>query len=491
MAVHSDNFEQIQIANEPDFANLGNSENGAPSTGGLTFAGVCVANPQVRVDYLTAENNSARNRAYKHANVLLTSRGSVEAEVYVRGNGAPEGAFDDPTYKILGQYFSTYEDLLREDTVDDATVSTLDVVDAVESGWTVGKGFYLNLPGRKHFVGFVTSIEDNVSPAADVITFDPPMSTQELSAAQAAIAAGTLVMRGGRTYGLGESYGANLSLSMLGIKRAYATLVQGCRGSTLDARFETGQPGVFACSLTGAHSSQGGLLPTTEVDTWDDPTHCTVTLGGGANLHVGQFGTVTSGGTTYVVQIAEVNGDDIVLEDAGLPAGIIADNPEPSLVALRPGATAEPAGKWLVYLNGKASVDGTALHVRNMMWNINMDPQMPQTPNNLTGAMDIIATAPMITVSVEQSEFNDTALAAFRAGDSVSVLSMLSNGTEGNVVAMYSPAMHYSDVPQAGSADGLITMPLTFTAALYEGDDGDYDYGSTLVDTPLRLFIGW
>lgn len=489
MSIQSNEFQQIKIGLENGYANLDESETGHPNIAGVTMNGVCVANPMVDINYETAVNETTRNRAYKHAPVMLLSRGQLTCEVYTRGNGSPEGAMSDPTYHLLGQYFSGKVDLLREDTVASfATTSTLTVSDAYENGWRVGMGFYIQMPGRKQFSACIKALSNVDTPGADTITFDPPMTASELARAQAA---SSLKIRGGRTYWQAEGYGAADSLAVLGIKRNHATLLHGVRGNTFEAQFETGQPGKFMLDLTAAGGHQGGIVPATTVVEWTDPTNLEVAADAGATLKVGMFASVTVDGTAYPVVIKAINGDLIEIEDAGLPSDIDEKNPVPSLAPLRPGATTEPVGQWLVYLNGRATVAGEAKHVRNMVWNVNMQPQMPPTPWNGVGTIDMISTFPEITVTMEESDFNDAALNDFRSGTKVSVLSMLGDGTVGDIVFLYAPAMHYKEVPKAGATDNLITMPLTFETSLYTGDTGDYDFGLTAADTPLRLFIGW
>jgi len=489
--VHSDKFEQLLRAKESSgFANLANSANGKPNTSGLTFAGVSCATPALAISYVTAQNLCTRNRAYVHPPVQLTSNGTLTTELYVRAAGAAAN-LNDPVFDLISQFNSSKADLFRQDTVASfATTTTLQVADAVENGWRPGMGFSVLLPGGRHFVGFIRSITDVGGGGNDTITFDPPMTTAERVAAEAMT---VKKIRGGRTYALAEGYGAEVSLSFILLKRAYYTLLSGARGNTLEAMFETAKPAVFKTTFLGVHSYQGGLAPATTVVSWTDPTHLTVEEDAGANIKVGHIARVVIDATTYYVLVTAVDGDDITIEDAGLPSDIDVEDPVPNLRKVDPGSTAEPDGDWLKYLNGRACIGGVAYDVSMMNWSVNMAPQLPATPNNLTGAMNMISTFPDVRVAIEQSTFNDEALEDFRNGTAVSVLSMLSNGTNGNVVAMYSPSMHKMEVPQAGAKNDLIVMPIVMGTGLYTGDDGEYAAGASgadgLVDTTLRYFV--
>lgn len=490
--VHADQFQQLLLASEATFCRFGVSTSGEPNTKGASFAGASVADPQLTIDDAIAENMSTRNRAYRHSPVHLTSSGTVQQEIYVRGNGA-EGAMSDPTYKLIGQFATLKTDLLRQDDASAVpTTTTLEVPDAYEAGWRVGMGFYLRIPGWRPFVGFIKALTDVGGGAADTVTFAPPMTSAERTAFAAYITAGnTLYMRGGRTLSLAEGYGAEQSLTAMLVKRAYATQVFGCRGQTLECRFETGKEAKLIGTLMGVHSYQGGLAPATTIVEWTNNTTFEVAEDAGANLVVGMFARVVVGADTYYVRITSVVGDIVTIEDAGLPSDIDEEDPVPALLALNPDSTPEPAGAWLKYLNGRAVIGGESYDVGNMIWTINMNPQIPATPNNATGAMDLISTDPRVMLSFEQSVFNNTALNDFRSGSQVSALTMLSDGTQGNLVAVWAPAMHKSKTPRAANKDGLISMPIEMETGLYTGDTGNYDFGATHTDTTWRYFIAW
>lgn len=496
----SDRLLQVQCRAEgaSNFCNLTAAINGTPNANGFHIpgsdpaVGVTLASPEFEASYEVAENEEARNRPFRNTPVLLTRACEVSADVYLRGNGSnPANVFTDRTFTYLDAFFgisSTHA--VEHDIVTFTDAVTFGIVDAYENGLRAGMGLHIVLPTGKSHVTFVQSITNAAPAAEDTVVCDPPMTAGELAAC---IAAGTVAARGGRTYAVGDEYREGTSLYALLYKQAYGQEAFGLRGSTITANLETGQAGMMSTTLMGPFTHQGGWAPAMAVTTWD--TVDTITVADTTSLRVGMYAKVTTTlapAGDYIVRIQAIpTGSTVTFEPTGLPAGITGEGPVPALQKPSPGSTAAPAGKWLVFLNGRAWADGQYRNVKAANWSLNMNPIIVETPNNMAGAVDMVMGEPEVTCEVTYSHYDDgEQFQNFLGETQFSVLCMLGDGTPGNAVAFYCPQMHNAEAPVPGEADNLTTLETNLRAGLATADDDPYD-GVNPSNTICRLFFAW
>lgn len=497
----SDRLQQVLCRAEPDFANLSAAVNGTPNGSGLhtpgsdPTSGVTFANPEFTAEYDTAENEEVRNRPFRNTPTLLTRAGTVAGDIYVRGNGADDAeVFTDRVFTALDAFFgikSTHA--VEHDVLAFDTVTQLTITGAFAAGLRAGMGFHIILPTGKSFVAFVSSVAQTGPP--DVITFDPPMTAAELTACQAE-AGDSIKLRGGRTYAVGDEYLDGTSIYWLLLKQAYAQEVFGSQGATIEANLEVGQAGVFTCNWQGSYTHQGGYAEDTVVASWATVDQCEVAALG--NLVKGMYANVTvvsAPAGTYTVRIRDITGSGpytIDFEPTGMPAGITGEAaPVPTLEAIIPGATTEPDGAWLKFLNGRVWIEDGYKDVRAVNWNIALNPAMVPTPNNNVGVCNMVMGEPEVTCEIEYSAYDDgIQFQNFQDRTQFSVITVLGDGTPGNAVAIYCPRMHNADAPVPGEADNLTTLNTTLRAGLYDGDDDPYD-GVAPSNTICRWFFAW
>jgi len=497
---NTERFQQVLCrAEAASFCNLALSVNGVPNARGFhtpgsdPAAGLTIANPAFTAEYETAENEEVRNRAYRNTPVLLTRRGEVSGDLYVRGNGADDTeVFTDPVFAALDAFFGVRNThTVEHDVALFNTATKLDILGAYTAGLRAGMGFHIVLPSGKSFVSFVTEIKDNSPSSEDAITFAPPLIAAELVECQAQ-PADSVKLRGGRTYAIGDEYADAMSLYLLLLKQAYAQEVFGARGATLAANLEVGQAGVFNATWQGPYTHQGGYAPAKVVTTWD--TVDKATLADVTGLVVGMYISVTTTvapAGAYILRIRAINGLVVSFEPTDLPAGITTEAPVPALAAITPGATAAPSGSWLVFLNGRAWVDGEYRDIRSANWQIALNPVAVPTPNNMAGAIDAAMGDPEITCEIVYSAYDDGAqFQHFANAEEFSVLCMLGDGTAGNAVALYMPAAHNTSAPMPGEIDSLTTLETTLRAGLCTTDDDAYN-GTDPSNTICRLFFAW
>ena len=153
------------------------------------------------------------------------------------------------------------------------------------------------------------------------------------------------------------------------------------------------------------------------------------------------------------------------------------------------GATSEPSGTWLKFLNADCFVAGEATAVRSAKWSIQLGASAVQTPSNAAGLSAWEMGAPEIAASLELSAFDSTYPLRFEESTEFSVLCTLGTPDGGSAVAIYCPAMHIAKFPEPGSADDLTTLPLELRAGNTEADDGTFSSAEdSVVDTIFRLF---
>lgn len=399
-------LQQVKVqVPEPSFCNLTASTNGLPTASGLTPSGLCCANPELNAQIEVAENESVRNRPYRHAPIPLTRSADISFDLYVRGNGSNDSIiFTDTMFDILKLCFPIVTTNARESAVASWDTTTQITLSSGEgANWGVGQGFYAIANG-KCYVSFIKAI------AGDVVTIGPAVPASVVTAAPANI-------RGGRTYAMGSGHADGVTGYMEFLHESYKGRAWGVVGESLEIPLETGKAAVANVNLVAAYADYA--------------------------------------------------------------------------TAVQPGATAEPNGEWLKFLNGICLMNGSNREVRSCNWQFAFNPVVVPDPNNGVGAAKWGSGEPEVTADVELSAWDGgTLFTAFENGTHFELLTVLQAGAEGEVAAIYVPQMHVAEAPTPGEADGLTTLPVKLRSGLYEGDTGSYD-SATLVDTTARLFFGW
>lgn len=169
-----------------------------------------------------------------------------------------------------------------------------------------------------------------------------------------------------------------------------------------------------------------------------------------------------------------------------LAAGYVEPNGAPSAV----GATEEPAGSWVKFLNALCLFDGAQVDCRSVNWKVDLQPKRVVSPHNAAGLSDFEMGKCTITADVELSAYDTNQFPAFLAGTEFSLLCVMGTGEDGSGVAIYAPAMHQTAVPSETETDDLIGQTLSLEAGNTEAEGGDFDSASTnVIDTIFRVFF--
>lgn len=155
------------------------------------------------------------------------------------------------------------------------------------------------------------------------------------------------------------------------------------------------------------------------------------------------------------------------------------------------GASAEPAGAWVKFLNALCLIDGEQIDVRSVNWKIDLAPQPKVSPHNAAGLAAWEMGAASVTAEVGLSAYDTDRFGEFAAATKVSLLCVMGTGGPGSAVAIYCPQMNQAAVPKKAMVDGLIGQTLSLQADNSEADSGNY-VGSDetdVTDTIFRIFF--
>lgn len=163
----------------------------------------------------------------------------------------------------------------------------------------------------------------------------------------------------------------------------------------------------------------------------------------------------------------------------------------PNGAAVAVGASEEPAGAWVKFLNALCLIDGTEVNVRSVNWKCDLAPQPLVSPHNAAGLSAWEMGAASVTAEVGLSAYDTDRFGEFAASTKVSLLCVMGTGGAGSAVAIYCPQMNQAAVPKKALADGLVGQTLSLQADNTEADSGDYSGSSAtdVADTIFRIFF--
>lgn len=396
---------QLLGATEGSFLNLSAVAGRVPAATGITFAGICCASPEIDSDFSVIENKSTRNKFYKRAPGLGLRRGSVKADLYLRGCGDGVG-FTDPTFKVydacFGKQSTSNADYVVTEWLTGGQVFT------VEStvGLAVGQGFAVTVDGISH-VSFIQNI------TGLVIGCYPPIP-------EAVVTADPVPpIRGGRTYAIGRDFAAGTSMAFKALYESLSETAFGCQGRTMGINLVTGEPAVANVELVAGYVVPNGAAETL-------------------------------------------------------------------------GATSEPAGAWVKFLNAICTIGGVQTDVRSVNWKIDFAPQAKVSPHNAAGLSAWEMGAASVTAEVALSAYDTDRFDQLVSATQVdSLLCTMGTGTAGSAVAIYCPQMNQAAVPKKAMADGLVGQTLSLQADNTEADAGSYvgSDATDVADTIFRIFF--
>lgn len=154
------------------------------------------------------------------------------------------------------------------------------------------------------------------------------------------------------------------------------------------------------------------------------------------------------------------------------------------------GATDEPAGTWLKFLNADAWINDASRAVHSAKWSINFQPKAKKTPANAAGLVAWEMGKPEVTCAIELAEFDADFPTFIDNGTEFPVLCYMGASDNGSAVAIYAPRMHLTKYPEPVAIDDLTGLPLELRIGNYEADAGGYSAAEdSIADTVVRLFF--
>ena len=177
-------------------------------------------------------------------------------------------------------------------------------------------------------------------------------------------------------------------------------------------------------------------------------------------------------------------------EPAVCNVDMVAGYVEPNGPAATVGASEEPAGAWVKFLNALCLIDGAEVDVRSVNWKCDFAPQAKVSPHNAGGLTAWEMGLPSVTAEVALSAYDSDRFDEFTAGSKVSLLCIMGTGGPGSAVAIYCPQMNQSTTPKKAKNDGLIGQSLSLQADNTEADSGSFNgSASDVADTIFRMFF--
>lgn len=248
----SDLLARLRVLTEADFASIGvgrKPDKTVLPNGGVPHAISC-ANPSMASNIETAVNEEVSNVHGTRAPTVLTKKGTLSCDLYVRGVGSAAFA-DDHVHDIYESGFglsveantgATQGHDIAAVLSDSDAGGDVDTITVAEFGGGklggVGAGlcvYFEDVP----YVTFITHIEV-AALADDVITVSPPLPLTVI---------GALTVWGGLTYAVGSDFASNTSLYAQLEKVDYTNEMFGGRLSKFRVPLETGKAAISSAEI--------------------------------------------------------------------------------------------------------------------------------------------------------------------------------------------------------------------------------------------------
>lgn len=154
------------------------------------------------------------------------------------------------------------------------------------------------------------------------------------------------------------------------------------------------------------------------------------------------------------------------------------------------GATEEPPGTWLKFLNAMLLIDGSETAVHSAKFSLDFAPVPDVSQANEGGLVGWHMGKPSISAVLELSTFDATFTSKVDNGTEFSVLAYMGTSANGSTVAIYMPAAHLTEYPNPVNLNDLTAQPLNVRCGNTESDGVDFNAADDEVsNTIFRMFF--